>query len=190
MDSVVAVATLSPVTELRFADRHADASIERTVAALEREHGQQMFGFVRAQGLADSEAQDAVQETLLRLLRELRAGREIDEPRAWAFRALYRLAMDAHRGRRRLTLIAGRLDADLAERQTTQSGPVGDRIAVWSEVDRLPVRQRQVLYLRYRADLPFEEIGKVIGITAGAARTHAAQAMATLRARLSREDFA
>ena len=62
---------------------------------------------------------------------------------------------------------------------------MSDRIAVWSEVDRLPDRQRQVIYLRYRADLAYEEIGQALGITAGAARSHAAQAVERLRAALA-----
>ena len=181
----MAVATLSAVSELRFVDGDVRASAERVVAGLELEHGQQMFGFVCRQGLSDTEAQDAVQETLLRLFRELRAGASIDNPRAWAFRALYRLAMDEHRQRRRLTLMAGRVDA---ERRPTDVS-AGDRVAVWAAVDDLPLRQRQVLYLRYRADLPFEDIARVMGISASAARSHATQAMATLRARLAREDF-
>ena len=181
----MAVATLSTVTELRFADGGLAASAERVVADLEVDHGQQMFGFVRRQGLSDTEAQDAVQETLLRLFRELRAGQSIDNPRAWAFRALYRLAMDEHRRRHRLTLIAGRVD----RQGQPDAAPTGDRVAVWGAVDELPPRQRQVLYLRYRADLPFEDIARVMGISASAARSHATQAMATLRDRLAREDF-
>ena len=54
---------------------------------------------------------------------------------------------------------------------------------MWAEVDRLPTRQREVLYLRYRSDLTFEAIGEVLGITSSAARSHATQAMATLRQR-------
>ena len=59
-----------------------------------------------------------------------------------------------------------------------------DRIAVWSEIARLPPRQREVLYLRYQTDLSFEAIGDVLGVTAVAARSHASQATATLRRRL------
>jgi len=155
------------------------------VVGLEVDQGQAMFGFVRRQGLSDSEAQDAVQETLLRLFRELQAGQRVANPRAWAFRALYRLAMDEHRERRRLKLIAGRVG-----RQTQRDEPpAGDRVAVWAAVDDLPLRQRQVLYLRFRADLSFDEIGRVMGITASSARSHATHAMAALRDRLTREDF-
>jgi RNA polymerase sigma factor (sigma-70 family) len=59
-----------------------------------------------------------------------------------------------------------------------------ERVAIWTQVDRLPARQRQVIYLRYQADLSFEEIGQVMGIEAGAARSYATAAHRTLRARL------
>lgn len=44
-----------------------------------------------------------------------------------------------------------------------------------------------MIYLRYRSDLSYEEIGQVLGITASAARSHATQAMDTLRHRLAAE---
>jgi RNA polymerase sigma factor (sigma-70 family) len=60
--------------------------------------------------------------------------------------------------------------------------------AVWHAVDRLPPRQRAVLYLRYRADLPYERIGLALGITPNAARGHASTGLGTLRRRLHAED--
>jgi RNA polymerase sigma-70 factor (ECF subfamily) len=77
-----------------------------------------------------------------------------------------------------------------ARPRPTDVGDPGDdleRQQVWSEVDRLPDRQRAVLYLRYRADLAFEEVGLTLGITASAARSHCTQALATLRTRLGVE---
>jgi RNA polymerase sigma factor (sigma-70 family) len=158
---------------------HADRQV---IVDLEARHGQALFGFVRRLGLSDEQAADCVQEVLLRLWTELGRGATILDPKGWAFRSIYRLAMDEHRLRRRIaglvTLIGGRTSAE-----RPPSADV-DRIAVWSEVDRLPERQRHVLYLRYRADLAFDEIGDVLGITASAARSHATQATATLRRRL------
>jgi len=156
---------------------------DRIVVDIERRHGQALFGFVRRQGLTDEQARDAVQEALLRLWHELRRGTSIDNPQAWSYRAIYRLAMDQHRLGRRLRLLSGRLD--LGRRHTSDpADSMSDRLAVWGEVDKLPIRQRQVLYLRYRSDLSFEEIGEVLGITASAGRSHATQALATLRRRL------
>jgi RNA polymerase sigma factor (sigma-70 family) len=181
----VAVATLGRVTGLEVIELPSTANdADRIVVDVEQRHGQALFGFVRRQGLTDDQARDAVQEVLLRLWHECRGGASIDNPRAWSYRAIYRLAMDQHRLGRRLRLLSGRLDIG----RRTMSDPVesmSDRLAVWSEVDKLPSRQRQVLYLRYRSDLSFDEIGGVLGITASAGRSHATQALATLRRRLS-----
>lgn len=151
------------------------------IAELQSGEAQAMFGFARRQGLTDDQADDVVQEVFARLLREQRRGVVIASPRSWAYQALYRLAMDQHRFRRRLTAI---VDA-LAHGPGSRRRDPDERIVVWTEVDRLPLRQRQVIYLRYRADLSFDEIAQVIGITSSAARSHATQAISRLRARLS-----
>lgn len=161
-------------------------ALESIVLDLERRHGQALFGFVRRLGLSDAQAADAVQEALLRLWAELQAGRSIEQPKAWAFRAIYRLAMDQHRLKRRIGAIAERLGRSSPAWQN-ETSDASDRIAVWAEVARLPERQRHVLYLRYRADMSFEQIGSVMGISASTARSHATQAMATLRRRLGDE---
>lgn len=142
---------------------------------------QALFGFARRLGLNDAQADDVVQESQTRLLTEVRRGIIIANPRAWSFRTTYRLVMDEYRFRRRIALLSSRL---AMRRREPESEP-SDRVAVWSEVDRLPERQRQVIYLRYRADLAYEEIGQTLGITAGAARSHAATALERLRAELA-----
>jgi RNA polymerase sigma factor (sigma-70 family) len=188
----VGLATLARVTNIWVMgdvhNRAAAFEADRVVIDLERRHGQALFGFVRRQGLPDDLARDAVQETLLRLWRELRSGASIDNPRAWAYRAIYRLAMDQHRLGTRFRLITGRL-ADRPGPAPDPADSMVDRLVVWAEVDRLPPRQRQVLYLRYRSDLSFEEIGVVLGISASAGRSHATQALANLRRRLVAEEI-
>lgn len=164
--------------------RAAEERGVRLVAEVEARHGQALFGFVRRLGLSDQEAEDCVQEVLLRLTAQLRGGALIEDPRAWTFRAIYRLGMDQHRLRRRLRAIADRLQVP----RSVDPAVGDDGRAVWAEVDRLPMRQRQVLYLRYRADLTFEQVAATLGITSSAARSHATQAMAVLRVRLGPSD--
>lgn len=151
------------------------------VAELQLTDAQGLFGFVRRLGLSDDQADDAVQEVLARLLYQLRAGASIGNPRSWAYRSIYRLAMDQHRLRRRFKALGIRL---ASASKAPPRDEFEDRVTVWAEVDRLPERQRNVIYLRYRSDLPFDEIGDVLGISSSAARSHSTQAMATLRARL------
>jgi RNA polymerase sigma-70 factor (ECF subfamily) len=168
-----------------------DAGSERTVHLLYQRRSQEMFGFARRLGLGDEEASDAVQETMLRLWRELDSGAQIADPDAWAFRTLYRLGIDSHRLTRRLQGLVERMGGGLAGGRAHLDGDPARRVevdAVWQAVDRLPERQRAVLYLRYRADLPYERIGLALGITPGAARGHASTGLGTLRRRLHVED--
>ena len=151
---------------------------DRVVEAVDAAHGQNLLGLAIRSGLTHASAEDAVQEALLRLWLEVRKGVDIIDPRAWTFRTLYRLAMDEHRLRRR----ASDLTAELSTRSWSTLDPdVAQRISIWALVDKLPSRQRQVLYLRYKADLSFDQIAAVIGISASAARAHATFAAGRLR---------
>jgi RNA polymerase sigma-70 factor (ECF subfamily) len=154
------------------------------VADVHDRRGRELFGLCRRLGLDDDEANDAVQETFLRLWTESSRGTVIVDPDGWAFRVAYRLAMDHHR--------LGRLAHALADRlvdvRTSDSIDPADSLAVWATVDKLPPRQRAVLYLRYRADLDYDRIGTIMGITANGARNDASVATATLRKRLVGED--
>lgn len=135
----------------RKAEAAAGESDQDIVAAVHVRRGRELWTLGRRLGLSADEADDAVQEALTRLLRELARGNRINEPEAWAFRVVYRLAMDEHRVRRRLGLVADRL-----RQRTPDTGPeVNLRMAVWDEVGHLPERQRAVLYLRYRSDFSF-----------------------------------
>jgi RNA polymerase sigma factor (sigma-70 family) len=160
----------------------ADAAM---VTELHDLHGVELYDFARHLGLTDEQAADALQEAILRLWREVRRGTSIERPLAWLYRTLYRLAMEQHRWRRRVSLLLPRL----APHRTDYAGPESsDRLTVWVAVDGLPPRQRHVLYLHYVADLTFEEIAGVLGISASATRTHASRGIATLRERLRTEE--
>ncbi len=162
----------------------SEDACERTVQQLYRHRSQELFGLARRLGLSDEDASDAVQEAMLRLWRELESGTEIADPDAWVFRVTYRLAMDSHRLRRRLRGVTERLGGVGAGDRRQEAGDPAARLAtdsVWRAVDRLPERQRAILYLRYRADMPYERIGLALSITAGAARGQASTGLATLR---------
>jgi RNA polymerase sigma-70 factor (sigma-E family) len=59
-----------------------------------------------------------------------------------------------------------------------------DRNAVMSALRALPPRQREVLVLRYYADLSEREIAEAVGISQGAVKSHASRGMAALRTTL------
>src|SRR5215210_561727 len=85
--------------------------LRATIVNLQVERGAELWGLARHLGLSPDEADDAVQETLVRLWSALRDGQDIQRMDAWAFRTLYRLAMDKHRLRRRVRALAERIGA-------------------------------------------------------------------------------
>jgi DNA-directed RNA polymerase specialized sigma24 family protein len=60
----------------------------------------------------------------------------------------------------------------------------GERSAFISALWTLPARQREVMVLRYFADLPATQIAWATGISEGAVRAHTARAMSSMRAEL------
>lgn len=59
-----------------------------------------------------------------------------------------------------------------------------DRAEVIGALRRLPVRQREVVVLRYYSDLSEAQIAETLGISRGAVKSHASRAIATLRTSL------
>jgi RNA polymerase sigma-70 factor (sigma-E family) len=61
-----------------------------------------------------------------------------------------------------------------------------ERSAFISALWTLPIRQREVMVLRYFADLPATQIASAIGISEGAVKVYTARAMSSLRAELQK----
>ncbi len=160
-----------------------DEVAQRVTEHYER-RGRELWGLARRLGASDEQAADVVQETHLRLWRELTAGKPIDDIDGWTFRVAYRLVMDQHRLRRRLLEFIAR-PTEHSPRSMTHA--VDEALSLWPLVDRLPARERATLYLRYRADLSFEQIGGVMGITPASARTYGSRGTERLRVMLGEE---
>jgi RNA polymerase sigma-70 factor (sigma-E family) len=62
-----------------------------------------------------------------------------------------------------------------------------ERSAVVAALQRLSRRQREVVVLRYYAELSEAEIARMMGISPGAVKTHAARALSSLRGVLGRD---
>ena len=174
-------AHLGPADAARLGARPLESA---AVTDVHDRRGRELFGLCRRLGLDEDEANDAVQEAFLRMWAESARGTIIIDPEAWAFRVTYRLAMDHHRLGRMVRSLTDRLSS-VDEREDLDPA---DRVAVWAAVDKLPPRQRAVIYLRYRADLSYDRIATVMGITANGARNDASAATATLRKRYASEE--
>ncbi len=103
------------------------------------------------------------------------------EPVAWVIRVAAHLAIDHWRRRRTA--------ARYADSRTELQGRFDDeRIDLHRALAKLSRRQRQVVILRFVADLPERTVASVLGCSVGAVKSHGARGLAALRATLTEED--
>lgn len=124
------------------------------------------------------DAEDVAQEALTRAFVRWRRVRGHAEP--WVARVAANLAIDhVRRDRRRPTVPDdGRADATEA---TTGASPV-DRVELVRTLRELPARQRDVVVLRYLADLSEAATAAELGTSIGTVKQHAHRGLAALRA--------
>ena len=126
----------------------------------------------RILGNAD-EAEDVAAETMARALERWRRVGAMHSPSGWVVRVSANLAIDVVRRRR----FVERGPVDLS----TRPDDADTRVVVREVLRRLPRRQRDVLALRYLADLSEAEIAEVLGISPGSVKRHASRALDRLR---------
>lgn len=101
-------------------------------------------------------------------------------PEGWT----YRVAVNLARSRRR-RLAARRDREEWVARHgaaLTDDPPVADALVVRAALQRLPLRQRTALVLRFFDDLPVAETAEVMGCAAGTVKWLTHRALAALRA--------
>ncbi|MGN9763924.1 SigE family RNA polymerase sigma factor [Micromonospora sp. SD12] len=128
------------------------------------------------------QAQDLVQDTMVRVQLNWRRVARADSPERYVRRMLTNQYVDWRRGSwmRRVLLRADPDDAVPAPADHAQHAVERDQ--VWSWLSRLPRRQRATLVLRYYEDLPDAEIADILGCAVGTVRSSISRALATLRA--------
>jgi RNA polymerase sigma-70 factor (ECF subfamily) len=154
----------------------------RDAAALYRELAPAVLGYLRAQSVSDPE--DVLGEVFLQVARDLRSVRG-DElaVRKWVFTLARNRVIDDARRRSR--------------RPVTTGGAVPDRPgpdplepidpALVAAMDRLTPDQREVVVLRFVADLPIEAVARITGRTTGAVKALQHRALAQLAGTVSSE---
>jgi len=128
-----------------------------------------------------SEAEDLVQECLLKVARRWPRVRGLAQPRAYARRVLVNLALDDARGRARRR---GELDgapAVVDEPARDLLGGLETRAELLDALARLTPRQRAVLVLRYFNDLTEAQTAEVLGCSPGTVKSNTSRGLARLR---------
>ena len=163
-------------------------SEEAEFTALVQRHSRFVFRVAYAVLLNAHDAEDAVQETFLKLYRN-GGWKRAENERAFLARVAWRVALD----RRRTVKPAeagGDLDA-ISEPLTTDPGPekivmgANQHAVIHAMIDALPEELRFPLVLSATEGLNSREIGAILGIPEGTVRTRLQRARQLLRERLA-----
>jgi RNA polymerase sigma factor (sigma-70 family) len=140
------------------------------------EHGAVVLRVCRAV-LGPQDAEDAWSETFLAALKAYPGLRPDSNIRGWLVTIAHRKAIDRVRAAARNAIPV----EDVPERPTSADVPdVPDR-ALTDALRALPFKQRGAVAYHYLADLPYAEVGALLGSSEAAARRSAADGIAALR---------
>lgn len=121
------------------------------------------------------EAEEAGQEALVRAY--LRWARVEPYAEAWVARVAANLALDRHRRRAR----ARRHRFEVVTEAADASEPLVARSELVAGLRALPRRQREVVVLRYLADVPEAAVAELLGCSTGTVKQHAHRGLSALR---------
>lgn len=125
------------------------------------------------------DAREVAQEALARAFARWRKVAGHDEP--WVARVATNLAIGRWRRRRPTVPVQDHLTGGVAD-----PAPAAlERYGLVQSLRRLPRRQREVVVLRYLADLPEREVASLLDTTVGSVKQHAHRALQRLRAEMT-----
>lgn len=166
---------------------------EGTFAGEVSGHAPALRRFVRRLARDAAEAEDVVQEALMRALEK---GGELRDPRLlkpWLFAIARTTWLNSRRGlRHRLEVLEGGSggDDDASHPRGDLEREIVDRSLsdeVAAALDALPQDWREALWLREVEDLSYEEIARVVECPVGTVRSRLARARAAMASRLGEE---
>ena len=147
-----------------------------------RELAPAVLGYLRGHGVPDAE--DVVGEVFYQVARDLHRVRGDDVAvRKWVFTVARNRAVDDARRRARQPKIVGGAVPDLVAPVGGAEGPI-DPVLV-DALARLTAEQREVVLLRFVADLPLEAVARITRRRVGAVKALQHRALAHLAVAVS-----
>jgi RNA polymerase sigma-70 factor (ECF subfamily) len=180
------------VTVPRSQDRSRDSSQNEVLEDLVRQHSRLVYRIAYAALRSHHDAEDATQETFLRVLRYSHKLPRVDDPKTWLARIAWRVAVDRskQRGRKREVPLEGPekpvaevLSADASADEAmhgSQLGALLERLIV-----ALPDKLRDPLILSALEEMSPLEVAATLGINEAAVRSRVFRARQILKEKLA-----
>ena len=170
--------TRSLVERAQHGDRDAYEQLARGAA-------RRMF-LVASRILRDTDAaEDAVQQALVAIWRDLPSLRDPDRFDAWTYSIVVRACRTEGRRAGRATIVD--LSVELAA-ATDDIGAVATRDALGRAFDTLSQDHRAVVVLNYLVGLPLTEVAEILGIPYGTASSRHHHALRAMRAAIEADE--
>jgi RNA polymerase sigma-70 factor (sigma-E family) len=143
-------------------------------------NGESLLRTAHLIALDEGDAEDLVQECLLKLAQRWGQVSKMDQPLAYARRILVNLAL---RGSKKRSRRRAELTTELIESGATSVALelLGAREELLGALRQLTPRQRTVLVLRYFHDLSETQVAETLGCTIGTVRSTTSRSLAQLR---------
>lgn len=140
----------------------ARAGSRRSFEELAVRYRRRLFVFLRPRLGSDQDAEDMVQETFLKLFRNIGSYDPAFRFSTWLFTSASRQAISAYRKRAKTPGMIRLDDRDVADPRT--EGPeTALGTGLWDAARTLGESQFRVLWLRYGEDLGIDDIARVVG---------------------------
>jgi RNA polymerase sigma-70 factor (ECF subfamily) len=156
--------------------------------ALYRLYVQQVFRYLYSRIGSRAEAEDATAQTFLAVMDGLERYRHKGYFAAWLFSIARRKAADHFRGQR------GQVPLEAVQEIPVEADYLQDAIrteriaALREQVSALPEKERDLLRLRYVAELPFSEISRLLGRNEAAVKKALYRLLARLHSQLEEKN--
>jgi RNA polymerase sigma-70 factor (ECF subfamily) len=180
------------VTAPRSQDQSQDRSHDELLEDLVRQHSRLVYRIAYAVLRNHPDAEDATQETFLRVLRYSRKLAGVENPKTWLARIAWRVAVDRSRQRSRRQEISIEdsehpveevRSSDEPADQTMQASQIGARLE--KLITALPEKLRQPLLLSALQEMSPHEVAATLCISESAVRSRVFRAKNFLKEKLS-----
>jgi RNA polymerase sigma-70 factor (ECF subfamily) len=160
-------------------------SAERAVfTRLVEEHGAAVSGMLRRVCGNRPDADDALQETALRVWRNLHARPRLRNPRAWLMTIAYHVFADQYAHKRQTEILLEHADPRSA-RATEWIDDSDAHDQAQKQLDQLPEAIRSVVVLHYTGGLSLRETAAALDISVGTVKSRLNNALERLRRNLA-----
>lgn len=172
------------------ADRSRAKSVDEAIAGLVREHSRLVYRIAYAALRQHQNAEDATQETFLRVWRYRSKLAKVEDPKTWLARIAWRVAVE--RSKRR-PVSESSLEHEGAAFDVAASAPIADATIQQAQVSAileklirlLPEKLHQPLILSTIEEMSLREVATVLGIKESAVRSRVFRARKILKEKLA-----